>query len=754
MSLDKTRRQMIHQCLDNVNSHLSTKTFIILFSLAVFLASCNQQSKNDNPESKDATNFMMSQMDLTPPNPKILPQNLEAHGDVRVDNYYWMKLSDEQKMAAVPDSQTQEVLDYLNAENAYREKVMAGLKPLEESLYKEIVARIKQDDSSVPYFLNGYWYVTKFEEGKEYAIRSRKKGSLDAADELLLDENALAKGHSYYATAGRNISPNNQILAYGEDTLSRRKYNIKFIDLSTGKYLTDVIPNTTGGIVWANDNKTVFYTQKDAALRSYKIFRHELGTSVAKDVEVFHEKDETFSTFVFKSKSKKYIIIGSSTTVSNEYLYVDADKPTSTFTIFQPRVRDLEYSINHINGKWYIRTNKDGAQNFKVMTAEEGATGMSNWKDFGKQDPEILVEGIELFDKYMVVSERVKGITQLKVQAWEGGEPHYVNFGEDAFTAYASVNPEASSETLRIEFTSMTTPSTTYDYNMSTKKLEMKKQEEVLGGFDKNNYQSERVYVKARDGKEIPLSIVYKKGFKKDGSQPVLLYGYGSYGYSTDPSFNSENLSLLDRGFAFAIAHIRGGEDLGRPWYYDGKLLKKKNTFYDFIDCGDFLVNKKYTSKDALFAMGGSAGGLLTGAVVNLRPDLWKGVIVAVPFVDVVTTMLDESIPLTTGEFDEWGNPKQKEYYDYMKSYSPYDNIEKKDYPALFVTTGYHDSQVQYWEPAKYVAKLRAYKTNNNPLLLYCNMEVGHGGASGRFERYKETAMEFAFILDLAGIAK
>ena len=685
------------------------------------------------------------------PSPKQLSHELLVHGDLRIDNYYWMKLSDEQKMQASSDTQTQEVLDYLNAENAYREEVMAPLVAFQEKLYQEIVGKIKQNDVSVPYFENGYWYLTRFEEGKEYAIRSRRKSSLESPEELLMDENILAQSYSYYATTGRNISPNNRYLSFGEDTLSRRQYNIRILDLDTKTYLNDIIPNTTGGVVWANDNKTFFYTKKDASLRSFQILRHHLGDDHANDAVVFQENDETFNAYVFKSKSKKYIIIGAWATVSQEYHFLDADNPAGELQIFESRERDLEYSIDHINGHWYIRTNKDGAKNFKIMTCSETAFDKKSWQDLLPHDANVLVEDFTLFDKYMVVGKRIEGITKIFIKPWSE-EGHYVDFGEAAYTAATSVNPEASSIVLRMEFSSLTTPSTTYDYNMQTKQLELMKQQEVVGDFKPSDYISERVLVTARDGAKIPVSIVYKKGYKKDGTEPLLLYGYGSYGASMDPTFNISRLSLLDRGFGYAIAHIRGGEEMGRHWYESGKLLNKKNTFYDFIDCGKYLVDQHYAATDKLFAMGGSAGGLLMGAVVNMEPHMWKGVINAVPFVDVVTTMLDESIPLTTGEYDEWGNPNNAEYYHYMKSYSPYDNLTAEAYPAMMITTGYYDSQVQYWEPAKYLAKMRALKTNDTPLLLFCNMEVGHGGASGRFARYKETAMEYAFIMDLVGI--
>jgi len=689
----------------------------------------------------------------TPPIARKEAYNMEAHKDVRVDNYYWMKLTDEQKTAEIPDPQTQEVIDYLEAENAYTSDKMSHLSGFRAELFDEIVGRIRQTDMSVPYFENGYYYVTKFEEGKEYPIHTRHKENLDADPEVMLDVNLLADGLDYYAARGLNVSPDNKVLAYGEDKVSRRIYTLKFKNLKTGAMLPDVIENTSGGLTWANDNKTIFYTRKDASLRSFKVFRHVMGTPADSDVEVYHEEDETFSCYVYKTKSKKFLVIGSFATLSNEYRVLSADNPSGEFSIFQERERDLEHNISHYDGKWYIVTNKDGAKNFKVMVTPEAKTTKDNWKDFIAHKDDVLISGIEIFKDYLVINERSDGVTKIKVAPWsELSSAHYVNFGEDTYAAFTSRNPEFDTEQVRLFYSSLTTPSSTYDYNMVARNLDLKKQQEVVGDFNKEDYISERLEVTARDGVKIPVSLVYKKGFKKDGTRPVLLYSYGSYGSSTDPYFSSVRLSLLDRGFAYAIAHIRGGQEMGRQWYDDGKMLKKKNTFYDFIDAGQFLVDNKYAADDKLFCLGGSAGGLLVGAVINMAPELWAGAIAAVPFVDVITTMLDETIPLTTGEYDEWGNPNEKIYYDYIKSYSPYDNIEKKGYPNLLVTTGYHDSQVQYWEPAKWVAKLRDYKTDDNLLLLHTEMGAGHGGKSGRFERYKETALEYAFLIDLAGV--
>ncbi len=682
---------------------------------------------------------LYSKKDLQPPVAKKESKMLTIHGDSREDPYYWLN-----------DREDPEVIQYLTEENQYREQMMSHLTDYQNKLFHEIIGRIKQTDISVPYLFNGYYYSTRFDEGKEYPVYLRQKDQNGSKSDVLLEVNELAAPYEFYQIGGRNISPDNRYLAYGEDTLSRRIYTLRFKNLETGEVLEEKIPNTTGSAAWCNDNKTIYYTIKDYALRSYKVFRHILGTDPETDVEIFHEDDETFSTFVYKSKSQKYIIIGSAATLSSEYRVLDANDPLGDFRIFHPRERDLEYSIAHDGSKFLIRTNF-AATNFRLMKTDEVNLGKEFWQEVIPHREDVLLEDLEEFSNYIVLSERIEGITHLRVIS--EGEDHYVDFGENAFTAFPSSNFELDSDTLRLVYTSLTTPLTTYDYHMKSRELIQRKQEEVVGDFDPGNYQSERHMITAEDGTKVPLSIVFRKGFPKDGKQPLLLYGYGSYGYSIDPVFRSHRLTLLDRGFAFAIAHIRGGQEMGRAWYEDGKLLKKKNTFTDFIDCGKWLIENNYTGPDQLFAMGGSAGGLLMGAVTNLAPDMFKGVISAVPFVDVVTTMLDDSIPLTTGEYDEWGNPNDKVYYDYMKSYSPYDNLESRDYPAILVTTGLHDSQVQYWEPAKYVAKMRALKTNDTPLLLYTNMDTGHSGSSGRFERHRETAMEYSFLLDLAGKA-
>jgi oligopeptidase B len=689
---------------------------------------------------------------VTPPVAEKIPHEVF---DGRIDNYYWMRLSDEQKTSAVPDEQTRKVIDYLAGENEYKNAVLKHTEPLQKSLFDEMVGRIKKDDESVPYLENGYYYYTRYFEGKEYPVHYRKKGSLDAPEELLLDENKLAEGQEFCSVGQMSVSRDGKILAYSIDTVSRRLYTIYFVDLEAGKYLPELIDSVVGQMVWAADNKTVFYTGKDiVTLRSDKILRHKLGENIAGDDTVYIENDETFSVYLGETKSKEFIMIQSDQTLTSEVRLIDAGKPDSPPVVFEPRKVNHEYQIDHLNGEFYIRTNSGGATNFRLMKTTGGKTDMKNWKDVIPHRSDVFFQGFELFKDYLVTSERIKGLTNLRVISLKDKSEHYLDFGEETYTAGINVNPNADTEILRYSYSSMTTPSSVIDYNMKTKEKKLMKEQVVLGGFDKTNYESKRLWAKAQDGTMVPLSVVYRKGFLQDGTAPLLIYGYGSYGSSTNPGFSATVLSLLDRGFVYALAHVRGGSEMGRQWYEDGKLFKKMNTFTDFNDCAQFLVNEKYTSPDRLFAMGGSAGGLLMGAILNLRPDLYKGVIPAVPFVDVVTTMLDETIPLTTSEWDEWGDPRKKEYYDYMLSYSPYDQVRAMEYPNILVTTGFWDSQVQYWEPAKWVAKLRDMKTDNNILVMDCNMDVGHGGASGRFERYRITALEYAFILDLAGIKK
>ena len=692
---------------------------------------------------------------MTEPKAEKVPTILEEHGNTRLDNYFWMRLSDAQKEAVKMDDQTEKVVKYLEEENEYLANGMDHTKGLQETLFKEITGRIKQDDESVPVKKNGYFYYNRFEKGQDYPLVCRKKDDGNEKEEIMLHGPKLADGKSYFGFGGSSVSPSNRLLVYGLDFVSRRQYTLYFKDLNTGKLLEDKIENTTGGAVWANDNKTVYYTKKDPqTLRSAYIYSHVLGTDPMDDKLVYHEKDETYSCSVYKSKSEAYIMIGSFQTLSSEVRFIDANNPQGEWKVVLPRERKHEYSVDHFGNDFYITTN-DNAKNFKLVKTPVTATDRKNWEEVIANRSDVLLEDIEIFKNFLVVSERKNGLMNIRIMEWGTDNEHYIQFNDPAYDAYTFGNPEFDTEVLRYGYNSMTTPNTVYDYSMRSRDQKKMKQSEVMDpNFDPGNYVCERIYATVRDGVKVPVSIVYHKNTKIDGSAPCLLYGYGSYGYSIDPSFSSVRLSLLDRGFVYAIAHIRGSQTMGRQWYEDGKLLKKKNTFYDFIDCGKYLIDNKYTSKGHLHAQGGSAGGLLMGSIINMEPKLWNGVIAGVPFVDVVSTMWDESIPLTTGEFDEWGNPKDPEYYDYILSYSPYDNVVAQDYPNLLITTGYWDSQVQYWEPAKWIAKLRELRTNNNKLYMYCNMDVGHGGASGRFQRYKETAMEYAFLLDLEGITE
>jgi oligopeptidase B len=680
---------------------------------------------------------------VVPPVAKRVPKTLSIHNDNRIDDYFWLSQREDQ-----------DVLDYLNAENAYFEEMTAHTKAFEDNLFKEMKARIKEDDESVPYKYNGYWYIVKYETGKDYPIYIRRKDTLDAPDELMFDCNEMAKGHDYFKLAGISISPDNTKVAYGLDTVGRRQYTINFKSLVDNEPITDTIENTTGSASWANDNATLFYTKKDEeTLRSDKVFKHKLGTNESEDILVFHETDDTFGVAVYKSKSRKYIIIACYSTLTNEYHILDANTPNAGFKVFQERIRGLEYSISHFEDHFYMVTNKDEATNFKLMKTDETKTEVSNWVEVIPHREDVLLEDIDIFKDFLVISERSNGLNQIRITRWDETDDYYLPFDSETYTAYTGTNVDFDTEVLRYSYNSLTNPASTIDFNMVTKTKTIKKEQQVLGGtFDKNNYQSERLWATADDDTKIPMSVVYKKGVKKDGNSPVLQYAYGSYGSTIDPYFSSIRLSLLDRGFIYVIAHVRGGEYLGRNWYEQGKLLQKKNTFTDFIACSKFLIENNYTSPKHLYALGGSAGGLLIGAVINMAPQLYHGVIAAVPFVDVVTTMLDDSIPLTTGEYDEWGNPNTLEYYNYMKSYSPYDNVKAQDYPHILVTTGLHDSQVQYWEPAKWVAKMRFLKTDTNKLFLKTNMNAGHGGASGRFEALKEDAEEYAFLLDLENI--
>ena len=679
-------------------------------------------------------------MTHTPPDANPKDKELSIHGDTRLDPYYWLN-----------DREDPEVIQYLEDENSYTRAVLKSTEKMQKQLFEEMKGRIKEDDSSVPYFLNDYWYIRRYEKGKDYPIFTRKHKTLDAAEEILLDVNELAKDLSYCQVSGLSVSPDNTKLTYGIDTLSRRIYTIKVKDLISGETLKDEIHGVSSYAAWAADSETFFYTLKDKeTLRTDKIFRHKIGDTQADDAMVFEEKDETFYAFVYPSKSREYIMIGSTSTLTSEYRYLPSDKPTGKFKTIQKRQRGLEYNVAHFEDMFYISTNADNSTNFKLVKVPVASPNKKNWTDVLPHRDDVLLEGVELFRDFMVVSERIDGLLQLRVVKWDGSEDYYMDFESETYSASLGTNVDFDAQTFRYNFTSLTTPSSVIDFNTVTKTKEVKKEQEVLGGtFDKSNYVAERLWATADDGTKIPISLVRHIDTALTSKTPLLQYGYGSYGNTIDPYFSSVRLSLLDRGFVFAIAHVRGGEYLGRTWYESGRQLTKKNTFTDFIACSKFLIDASYTSTGHLYAMGGSAGGLLMGAIMNMAPELYKGVVAAVPFVDVLTTMLDDSIPLTTGEYDEWGNPNDETYYHYIKSYSPYDNVKPLVYPNTLVTTGLHDSQVQYWEPAKWVAKLRDVQQGDNLILLHTNMDAGHGGASGRFEALKEVAMEYAFLLYL-----
>ena len=674
------------------------------------------------------------------PQANKIEKKLSIHGDQRIDHYYWLN-----------ERENPEVIAYLEEENAYCNFIMKDTEQLQEKLFQEMKARYKEDDESLPYFFNQYWYITRYHKGGEYPVFYRKHQTLENEEELLLDVNILAQNHDFYDVGGISVSLDNTLLAYSEDITGRRIYTIRIKDLKQEKNFSEAIENTTGKIVWANDNEHFFYIRKDESLRAFQVFRHKVGTPQEEDVLIFHEKDEAFDVGVFKTKSLEYIFIVSSSTISDEHRFIPADNVFAEWKLFQKREENLEYAVEHYQNDFYVLTNEGKATNFKLMKTPLSQTEKEHWQELIPHRKEVLLEGFEIFKNYLVLEERERGLLQIKIIDNQSGKSWYLPFNDPTYTAYIGLNLEFDTETLRYGYVSMTTPNSTYEYNMKDQTTKLLKQQEVLGGkFHSENYISERIWAPSRDGKSsIPISLVYHKDTKKSAGTPLLLYGYGSYGHTVDAAFSSVRLSLLDRGFVYTIAHIRGGEYLGREWYEDGKMLHKKNTFYDFIDAARFLVKENYTSPEHLYAMGGSAGGLLMGAVMNEAPELFCGIVAQVPFVDVVTTMLDETIPLTTGEYDEWGNPNEKEYYDYMKSYSPYDNVEVKNYPNILITTGLHDSQVQYWEPAKWTAKLRELKTDNNLLLFKTDMTSGHGGASGRFESLKEDALEYAFLLKL-----
>lgn len=670
---------------------------------------------------------------------KKIPEILEIHGHRRIDNYFWMR-----------DRENTDVIDHLNSENDYLENSLASTKEFQETLFEEIKGRIKEDDQSVPFFKSGFYWYNRFEKGQEYPLFCRKKESLEAEEEILLDVNILAKDKSFYQLGGASTRGRQDLLAFAADEVGRRIYTIYFKDLISGQILDEKITNVTGNFSWAGDNQTIFYTKQDpTTLRSHQVYSHILGNDPSEDRLIYTENDEEFTCYIQKSKSEEYLFIHCESTISSEIQFLESKNPSGEFQLIQKRVPELEYAADHYGDNFWIKTNHK-AKNFKMVKAPISSPQLENWEDVIPHREEVLFENFELFTDFLVTEERRNGLSEIHIHSWDSQHSHQLDFGEETYTSWISINPEFNSKTLRFGFNSLITPSSTFDYDMVSREKVLLKQQEVMGGYNPENYTSQRLWAKAVDGVIVPISLVYKKSaFTQNGQSPLLLYAYGSYGFSMDAYFSSSRLSLLDRGFVFAIAHIRGGEDLGRNWYETGKMLRKKNTFTDFIACAEYLIKEKYSSPKHLYAKGGSAGGLLMGAIINLRPDLFHGVVANVPFVDVVSTMLDESIPLTTGEFQEWGNPKEKEYYDYMLSYSPYDNVESKDYPHLLVTSGLHDSQVQYWEPTKWVAKLREMKTNQTLLLLHTNMEAGHGGASGRFSALKELALDYTFLLYL-----
>jgi len=674
------------------------------------------------------------------PKAKVVPHEMTIHGHTRVDPYFWLR-----------DRENKEVTDYLAAENSYTEQMMAATKPLQEKLFEEMKARIPKDDVTAPYYYRGYFYYTRTEGEKDYHIYCRKKGSLDSKEEIFLDVNELAKDQNYLNVAAARVSPDGNKLAYAIDTQGRRIYTIVFKDLVSGKTLKISIPDVTGNFVWANDNDTIFYTKQDpVTLRSNQVFRFSLNQPQLSQL-IYEEKDETFGVHVSKTRTDRLLLMTSYSTLSTEVRFVSANNPDHSWKLFQERQKDVEYAIEDGMDRFFVYTNYQ-AKNFQIMESPLEQTAIKNWKTVVKHDPSVYLEDIEVFHEFFVVSEKNEGVTHYRVFDRKKKTAHHIKFNEDAYLSHPYVNRVYDTDTFVFTYESLTTPDSVYSYHVPTRRKSLLKQIEVQGSFRSENYKSKRIYATAADGVKIPISLVYRKGLKKTGKNPTLIYGYGSYGINIDPSFSSNRLSLLDRGFVFAIAHVRGSSLMGRQWYEDGKLLKKKNSFTDFITASEFLIHEKYTDSEHLFAMGGSAGGLLMGAVINMRPDLYKGVVASVAFVDVVTTMLDDSIPLTTGEYDEWGNPNDKKYYEYILTYSPYDNVKAQKYPNLLVTTGLHDSQVQYWEPAKWVAKLRATKTDKNLLLMKTNMEAGHSGTSGRFSYLREVTLDYAFVLYLAAI--
>jgi oligopeptidase B len=714
--------------------------WILAVAPALLVAGCaGDAPARPEPES-------MPKSDPVPPVASVRPHVVESPNGDRTDEYYWLR----------DDSRSnRDVLAYLEAENAYKAAMTAHTKALEDRVFDEIVSRIKQDDSTVPYRLRGHWYYTRFETGKEYPVYARKAGSLAASEQVMLDVNRMAEGHGFFQVGGIAVAPDNRLLAWAEDPVGRRQFTVRFKDLATGAVLADAIPNADPYLAWTADSKSLLYMEKDPeTLLGFRVRRHVLGTNPADDAILYTQDDESFYTSVATTKDERYILIVAQSTVSTEYRYARADDPALEFKVFLPRERDHEYHADHLDGRWIIRTNWQ-APNFRLMEAQVGEEGdRANWREILAHRDDAFVHAFDVFKEFLAIEERSGAMRKIRIRPWGGAKDFFIAADEAAYTASLGQNAELDTHIVRYEYDSLTTPTTIYDYDVQTGERRLMKRTEVLGlpRFDPANYRTELVWVPARDGAKVPVSLVYRVGFEKYGRAPMLQYGYGSYGATIDPAFSVARLSLLDRGFVYAIAHVRGGQEMGRRWYEDGRLLNKKNTFNDFVDVTRQLVKEGYADPKRVSAMGGSAGGLLMGAISNTAPADYRAIVAQVPFVDVVTTMLDESIPLTTNEFDEWGNPKRKEFYDYMLAYSPYDNVARQAYPAILVTTGLHDSQVQYWEPAKWVARLRVRKTDSNPLLYRTTMEAGHGGKSGRFQRFREIAEEYAFILDQSGI--
>ncbi len=680
-------------------------------------------------------------MSVAPPVAKVDPTHRTIHGETRADPYGWLR-----------NRGGADVLAYLEAENDYTKRMMNHTEDLQQRLFEEMKGRLKETDLTVPTKHDEYYYYTRTVEGRQYRIHCRKHGSLDAAEEIILDQNELATGHEYFRLGAFEFSPNHKLLAYSTDTAGSETYTLRIKDLTTGEMLPDTIENTYYSLEWGNDNATLFYTVLDDAMRPYRLMRHILGTEASADRIIHEEKDERFFVRVSKTRSKKFLLLRLGSQITSEIRVLDAGNPRGVFTTIEPRRQGVEYSVDHHGDDFFIVTNDD-AMNFRLMRAPVESPSRGNWTEVIEHRPAVRLTGVDMFANHMAIYERQDGLRRLRLRNLKDGSEHYVSFDDPVYTFYATGNAEFDTDTIRYSYTSLVTPRSVYDYNMNTRAAELKKRQEVLGGFDPALYTSQRIAATAKDGTKVPISLVYRKGLVLDGRNPCLLYGYGSYGASMDPRFSSRRLSLLDRGFVYAIAHIRGGGDMGRPWYDGGKLLKKKNTFTDFIACAEHLIDEGFTSRDRLAIMGGSAGGLLMGAVTNMRPDLFSAVVAQVPFVDVINTMLDPSIPLTVIEYEEWGNPHEKESYDYMLSYSPYDNVEQKDYPNMLITAGLNDPRVQYWEPAKWTTKLRANRTDDNLLLLKTNMGAGHGGASGRYDAIRERAFAYAFIIDQLGAA-